>query len=325
LRAERTETESFGYLASRTLTTAAQRTADPIASARRDYANPRRIEGGFTDWFPSVHVVYRFHPRVQARLSWSQSIGRPQMSNYLPLETVNDAGQTVTINNPSLRPQYSNNWDASIEYYFEPVGQLAAGYFRKEISDFIFSTRGGTVGSGNGNGFNGLYEGYALFSNRNGGSAKIDGIELSYQQQFSFLPGALKGLGAFANYTRLWTEGDYGGSGPRSTSAVENFVPETLNTGLFWKYRGLGARVFASQIGEFLDSYSDDPSRLLFKKARKTMNVSLSYQWRPWLEFSADMMNAFNEPHIFYRGLADRISTYTWNGTTITFGVSGRF
>lgn len=325
VRVERTGVESVGNVAARTLTTTAQRTADPLGAARHDYDNPRALDGGFTDFFPSLHVVHRFDRRLQLRASWSQSIGRPQMSNYLPLETVNETAQTVTINNPSLKPQYSDNWDAMLEYYFEPVGQLAAGYFRKEISGFIFSDRGGTVGAGANNGFNGSYEGYTLVSSRNSGAAIIDGLELNYQQQFSFLPGPFKGLGAFANYTRLWTKGDYGVVGPRSTSAVVDFVPETLNTGVFWKHRGVGARVFVSRLGEFLDAYSTDASRLQFKKSRTTVNVSLSYQWKPWLEFSADLMNAFNEPHVFYRALPDRISYYSRNGTTLTFSVSGRY
>ncbi len=325
VRVEHTATESFGRIASRTLTTTAQRNADPIGSARRDYDNPRRSEGGFTDWFPSLHAVYKIGPRLQARASWSQSLGRPQMSNYLPQETVNDTTQVLTVNNPSLQPQYSDNWDAALEYYFEPVGQLALGYFRKDIAGFIYSDRGGTVGAGANNGYNGSYEGYTLVTNRNGGSAKIDGLELNYQQQFSFLPGVLKGTGVFANYTRLWTTGDYGDSGPRSTSDVADFIPETVNSGVFWKYRGIGARVFVSRIGEFLDSYSSDASRLQYKETRTTVNVSLSYQWRPWLEFSADLMNAFNEPHVYYRAVPGRISSYSLNGTTLTFGVSGRF
>jgi len=325
VRVEHTATESFGRVPARVLTTAAQRTADPIGAARRDFDNPRRNEGGFTDAFPSLHVVYRLRPQVQVRASWSRSIGRPQMSNYLPLETASDTAQTLTINNPSLRPQHADNWDAAIEYYFEPVGQLSAGYFRKEIKGFIFSDNFGTVGNGANNGYNGSYEGYRLIANRNGGAAIIDGLEFNYQQQFSFLPGAFKGLGVFANYTRLWTAGDYGVSGPRSTSDVQDFIPETVNTGLFWKHRGVGARVFVSRIGEFLDAYASDPSRLQYKMSRTTVNVGLSYQWRPWLEFSADLMNAFNEPHVYYRARPDRISLITRNGTTITLGVSGRF
>lgn len=79
------------------------------------------------------------------------------------------------------------------------------------------------------------------------------------------------------------------------------------------------------RVGSFSFLVADDPSRLQFKKARTTVNVSASYQWRPWLEFSADLMNAFNEPHVFYRAIPDRISRYSWNGTTLTFSVSGRF
>ena len=325
VRVERTAVESFGRIVSRTLSTTVQRTADPLGSARQDYDNPRASDGGFTDFFPSLHAVYRLHPQVQLRASWSQSLGRPQMSNYLPLETSNDTAQTLTLNNASLQPQYANNWDAAVEYYFEPVGQLAVGYFRKNIAGFIFSDTIGTVGRGSANGYNGSFEGYSLISSRNGGSAVIDGLELSYQQQFSFLPNVFKGLGAFANYTRLWTAGDYGSTGPRSTSDVERFIPETINAGLFWRHRGVGSRLFVSRISDFLDAYSSDASRLSYKKARTTVNVSLSYQWRPWLEFSADLMNAFNEPHTFYRARPDRISYHSLNGTTLTFGVSGRF
>ena len=45
----------------------------------------------------------------------------------------------MTASNPGLKPQYSNNFDASIEYYFEPIGQFTVGYFRKDIRDYITS------------------------------------------------------------------------------------------------------------------------------------------------------------------------------------------
>ena len=56
------------------------------------------------------------------------------------------------------------------------------------------------------------YAGYTYTSQFNGGSAKVRGLELAYQQQFTFLPGIFQGLGAYANYSRNETEGDYGGT-----------------------------------------------------------------------------------------------------------------
>ena len=48
---------------------------------------------------------------------------------------------------------------------------------------------------------------------------KMEGFEIAYQQQFSFLPGFWKGFGAFANYTKLESEGNYGGPGSVVTSS----------------------------------------------------------------------------------------------------------
>lgn len=47
----------------------------------------------------------------------------------------------LTVNNPALKPQTSKNWDATLEYYFEPVGALTLGWFHKEIRDFIITNQ----------------------------------------------------------------------------------------------------------------------------------------------------------------------------------------
>ena len=51
----------------------------------------------------------------------------------------------------------------------------------------------------------------------------------------------------------------------------------------------------------------------------------MSYQFRPSLSFSVDVANVFNEPQVFYRGYSTRMQSTIIPGTTITFGVSGRF
>ena len=46
-----------------------------------------------------------------------------------------------------------------------------------------------------------------MTTDENSGKARVRGLEFNYTQQFTFLPGALRGLGAFANYTWLQSEG----------------------------------------------------------------------------------------------------------------------
>jgi hypothetical protein len=51
----------------------------------------------------------------------------------------------------------------------------------------------------------------------------------------------------------------------------------------------------------------------------------VAYQYRPWLSFTIDVANIFNERQEWYRGVPDQMSEFRIPGTTITFGVSGRF
>lgn len=328
VRTERTETESYGWVRTRVPSTAAQRTADPVGAATRDYANTRReLEGGYTKSFPSAHLTHDITRNVKARASWSTSFGRPSMSRFLPNETVNEQLQTLSINNPSLLPQMSQTWDTSLDYYFEPVGNFSVGWFRKSISNYIVTgIENGIVGSGNDNGFNGDYAGYRILTADNAGSALVRGWEVSYQQQFTFLPGPLKGLGFSANHTWLKTEGNFGGTVPRRTDEVPNFIPRTGNASLSWRYRGLGARVIANYTSAYINSYSAGSlGRNRYRYARTVVNTGIDYRLRSGVTLALDVDNIFNEPQRFYRGTPDQMQQTYINGVTLTFGVSGRF
>ncbi|WP_414661749.1 TonB-dependent receptor [Horticoccus sp. 23ND18S-11] len=328
VRVEKTEDDSWGWVRSRVGSTAAQQVADPVGSAQRDYANTRReISGNYTKAFPSLHLTHDLQPNLKARLSWSNSFGRPPLSNLLPNETVNETAQTLTINNPSLKPQTAESWDASLEYYFEPVGSLSVAWFHKTIKDyFVNGVIGGTVGSGADNGYNGEYSGFTILTRENLGTAIVQGWEFSYQQQFTFLPGLLKGFGVSVNYTLLETRGNFGGTDIRRTGEVPGFVPRTANVSLSWRHGGFGTRIVANRTGEYINAFTATGSgRNQYTVARTIVNVGVAYQYRPWLSFSMDVGNIFNEPQVFYRGIADQISEVRIPGTSVTFGVSGRF
>ncbi len=328
VRFEKTEDDTWGWVRQRFGSTAAQQAADPVGSAQRDYANTFRVtSGSYTKAFPSVHLTHDFNARLKGRLSWSNSFGRPPLSNLMPSETINETERTVTINNPDLKPQTAENWDASLEYYFEPVGSVSVGWFHKTIEDFFQNNVPfGTVGVGANNGFNGEYEGFSLQGRGNLGQAVIQGWELSYQQQLTALPGLLRGLGVFANYTYLTTHGNWGGGVSLSTNRVPGFIPRTGNLGLSWRHRGFSARVNATYTGGYLDSANvANPALNLHRVERTIVNAGFAYQLRPSVSLSLDVANIFNERQAFYRGFSDRIQSAIIPGTTLTFGVSGRF
>jgi iron complex outermembrane recepter protein len=266
-------------------------------------------------------------PNVKAHLSWSQSFGRPVFTNLLPSESFNDTTKELTINNPALKPQLANNWDATLEYYFEPVGQLSVGWFQKTIKDFLVNgIISGTVPTGPNNGYNGDFAGYTILSAANAGTAYVQGWEFTYQQQFTFLPGLLRGFGLSANYTTLDTHGDFGGSGVISGGQVVNFIPQTGNLSLSWRYRGFSTRLLWNYTSDYTRAYSaTTPGRNQYMLARTILNLGFNYELRHGVGLFADISNLTNEPQAFYRGVRDQMERTIITGTTITVGVQGRF
>jgi TonB-dependent receptor len=221
----------------------------------------------------------------------------------------------------------ATNWDAVLEYYFEPVGSVSVSWFHKRIEDYIVTgTSVGSVASGDDNGYNGEYAGFTMLQSANAGTATVQGWELSYQQQFTFLPGLFKGLGASANYTLIETAGNFGGATNRSTNEVPGFIPRTGNASLSWRYRKFSTRILYNFVGSYITSFNaTSPGYSNYRYRYETFTAGVAWQYRPWLQFTVDAANLFNEPQRLYRGFADRMSNTIINGTSITFGVNGRF
>ncbi|MDO8542363.1 MAG: TonB-dependent receptor [Opitutaceae bacterium] len=328
VRLEQVETASWGWTRSRRLSTTAERRADPVGTAQRDYADSRRdLHGKYTQRFPSVHVNHDITKDLKARLSWSTSYGRPALSNLLPNESINETNQWLTVNNPALRPQVASNWDATLEYYFEPVGSLTIGWFHKDIEDFIINNQEVRVISGGlDNGYEGEYEGFTERTSLNAGTMVAQGWEFAYQQQFTFLPGLLKGLAASFNYTWINTHGMRDGNTYLTRREVAGFIPHAANASLTWRHRKFNARVLYNFTGEYITSYNaNNPALRQYRFSMKTVNVGVGYSYRPWLNFTVDAANILNEPQEWYVGYKNRLRRHIENFVTVTLGVNGRF
>ena len=177
---------------------------------------------------------------------------------------------TISVNNSGLSPTQTSAYDVSLEYYFAKTGVFSVGAFRKDIRSYIYTDSSQIIGNGQDNGFDGLYAGYTLTTQRNGGSARIDGLEFSYQQQLSFLPSWSKGFGLSANYTTLRTEGNYGGTTVLTNNSLPGFVNKSGNLGLSYRGRGLDLRLQAIYRGNYLVANSTTPALVQYQKEKIT-------------------------------------------------------
>ena len=184
----------------------------------------------------------------------------------------------------------------------------------------------GTIGTGRDNGFDGEYGGFTRLSSANAGTAYVQGWEISYQQQFTSLPGLLKGLGTSINLTAIDAHGDYGGRGRREGRDVEGFVPRVGNVSVFWRHRGFSSRVIVNYTGESITEFTEgQPARSRYVSPRTVINAGVGYQFRPSVTFSIDVNNLTNSPQSAYRGVPDRMQFKLFGGTTVTAGINGRF
>jgi iron complex outermembrane recepter protein len=332
VRVEQTKTWGEGALRAITPEERARRAAwvGPVTNdelRRRtaaEYSGRISASGDYTKFFPGVHVKYEPVRGLVGRLSYATNIGRPAIGNLIPRTTVDFDRQTISSSNPSLKPQYSRNYDATVEYYFEPAGRVSAAVFLKEITDFHFSTGGIVVGTGANNGFGGDYAGYTLTTRMNGGSAEVRGMELAYQQQFTFLPGWLKGFGAFANYTRLETEGDYGGTRVGNTSTITGFVPKAGNIGISYIRNPISIRVQLKHRGRFLNTYNDSPARLVWAVPQTVVDVKTVYNINRRLDLYMDAYNVTNAANRKFEWQGGRPQNTRKDSLMILFGINGR-
>jgi TonB-dependent receptor len=240
---------------------------------------------------------------------------------------VNNDTMRVVAANPDLKPQTTDNFDLAMEYYFEPAGFVSAGVFLKEIKQFIYGDSGTIIEPGPDNGFDGDYVGYSLTRNYNGGSARVRGFELAYNQRLAWLPGIWKGLGLMANYTRLESRGNYTSGGGTTTGAeLAGFMPETFNAGISYTLHAWDVGVKYTHRADNLRDYAPNPLNRVYYYSKKNVDLNLKYRWRPALSVFVDVINIFDDPianaYIYTRYRTRYNQVFT---PAIKAGVSGRF
>jgi TonB-dependent receptor len=119
----------------------------------------------------------------------TQAVGQP---------TLNQKPVTISLGNPALKAEHANNYDVLYERSFSNVGLLQAGYFYKDLADPIVTEQYYSTQT-----FTDVPAGTNVLVTQpiNAGSAHVQGVEFSYQQRLSYLPGVLRGSGITANYS----------------------------------------------------------------------------------------------------------------------------
>ncbi|MGD0860988.1 MAG: TonB-dependent receptor [Terracidiphilus sp.] len=155
--------------------------------------------GDYLDVLPSASLRVALDKESDLRIVYGRGLARPDPQDVTAAvgqPDISTTPATVSIGNPSLKAEYANNYDLLYERNLSHLGLIQAGYFYKDLSDPIVTLQTLT------NNYQYNPGAPTLVSEpSNAGSAHVQGVEFSYQQRMSYLPGVLSGSGLSANYS----------------------------------------------------------------------------------------------------------------------------
>jgi len=264
-----------------------------------DYVSTRPVEAGssYGNFFPNVHLRYALGEGTNLRLAWTGTISRPSFSQLAPNEYVSNEDLLVRRGNPDLRPARAQNLDLLAEHYFRSAGVLSAGAFLKKVSDFTFSSTSQVTG--------GEYAGFQLVTPANGAEATVYGVEVGWQQQLDFLPGALGGLGILANYTYTGSRTELGDVYDRPDTRFPDQVPHFGNLALSYDRAGFSGLASLNYQSAYMYTIGRTPELDRYRKKRAQFDAAFSQQVGPKLRAFVELNNLTNEPYLTYTGSLD--------------------
>jgi len=278
--------------------------------------SPTAGESSYTDVFPSIQLRHELSDRTVLRAAWTNTIARPNYFQLTPFRVVED--NEIEIGNPDLDPTRAMNFDLMFESYFTNIGLLSAGVFYKDISDFIVerTVQNGTV---DGQLFDEVSEPI------NGASASLTGFEVAFQRNLDFLPGALSGLGVYANYT--YTNSDVEDIGIEGREDEDLPLPgtseNTFNGSLSYDYWRLSLRASVNYQDDFIDpgELGDEAFFDRYYESQTTVDLNGSIALTNAAQFFFEVNNLTNEPLAYYQGIPSRLMQREFYDTRIQTGL----
>jgi TonB-dependent receptor len=281
------------------------------------WVSTSEVTGGATNGvvLPMAHLRYAFDDSTILRTAFTRTLARPDYADLVPRETINLQNYTISQGNPALQPTTSWNYDLMFEHYFRSVGIVSAGFFAKQLTDYIYPFESTDVRGG---------DTYRVTQPQNGESATLRGAEFAFQNQLRFLPGPLAGIGVYANYTFTTSSTTFLGR-EGETAPLPGQARHVGNFAVWYERYGFSGRASVNYHGRFLDSVGATSANDVFYDAHEQLDVMLSQAIGRNFRVFADFLNLSDAPLRYYQAVWDRPiqeERYHW---WCMFGVKATF
>ncbi len=288
---------------------------------------PTTLDQDYSELLPSLNLILSpDDPQApyQVRIAASKAMTRPTVGEMSPMVEVSEPDGEISRGNPQLDPFTAWQYDLGIETYFgdNDEGMFAVTGFIKDVESFIvpasFSETVGFPSAGIPS------QSFEVETFKNGGTADIKGVEMSFQTPFTFLPAPLNDFGAMLNYTYIDSEFiDENGNSNPFPGTSEN----TYNAVLFYEKGGFSTR-FAYN---FRDDYLIVPSSAAngmnneFTEGTGRLDIGIRYRWHSGYKIAIDIINVTEEQDYIYYDVFDRLEQLTMESMQINVSFGYKF
>jgi TonB-dependent receptor len=293
---------------------AAGYTPNTIPFVTYQYRNFERRNkyGGYDHDFLSGGVKFSLMKNLVVQIAGNQSIGRPDYNNLAGAINVNENNQTVTMPNPDLKPETSDKYYISAQYYIEPAGTLSLSTYQLNVENMgVANTQISAEEAGYAD--EPEYIGFTFLRPSNlDGTRKIKGVEMEYSQQLVFLPGFARGFSLFGSISRAIPD-----------VRLTNVVPKSVNGGVRFSNHLFNLQLRSTWSSARATSIA--ATQVQWQYERIMFDVSGGYRFNQKYELTISGRNILNSP---IRGFTNEPGILRVNqkyGAVWTVGVRGRF
>jgi TonB-dependent receptor len=219
------------------------------------------------------------------------------------------------VGNPDLLPVSALNLDAFAEHYMSNLGVISGGVYYKQLSDFIYTRRFQAPYPLNSP--DPLADDINFIQAQNGEQANLFGMEFGFQRQLDFLPGVLKNLGLYVNYTFTSSDAEFQRTDDSRLESVRlpGQAAHVGNFSLAYNDDKISLRAAMNLNGEYLTEIGATANDDIYVNGRLQFDVTAGYRIsKNWRVF-AEMINLTNQPFELYSGSSDSIiqrEFYSW-------------
>ncbi|MGH6696586.1 TonB-dependent receptor [Sphingopyxis sp.] len=286
----------------------------------------------YTDWLPSLNVVYEVTPDIVVRGAVAKVIARPSFNDlgsqrsltYRSAAYAFDRGQfgefegwSGSGGNADLQPFSAWQYDLGVEWYFKRGSVLGVSLFRKDVSDFVVPLVLDVTREVNGEQV--LIQPYSTVAN--GSNAVSQGVEIYAQHTFDF------GLGAQVNFTYndtsvadITLDGEKVGESPLVGSSKTQ-----VNASVFYETDKFLVRASYNRRGEKVEGLSSGLN--IYTDPYEQVDINASYELMDGLMLTASVINLTKSEERQHLGndTKDRFVRSNYFGRRAYVGVSYKF